>query len=87
MIRPYEIFMRSEVVDSLRHIRGNSRRHIAAFIDSLALNPFSEGDFTINDASDRKIHIKVLGQYAVIFWSDHPAKEIKIIDIRSADRA
>lgn len=87
MIRPYEIFLRSEAIDSLRGIRQTSRRQVAAFIDSLALDPFSEGDFTVKDASDRGIHIKVIGQYAVTFWADHPAKEIRIIDIRSADRA
>lgn len=87
MIRPYEIFLRSEAISSLRGIRTAPRRLVTGFIDSLALDPFSEGDYTVEDASGRGIHIKVLGQYAVTFWADHPAKEIRIIDIRGADRA
>jgi hypothetical protein len=33
------------------------------------------------------ICIKIVGSYAVTFWADHPAKEIMITDIRSADHA
>ena len=87
MIPPYEIFLRSEAIDSLRGIRPAARRLVTQFIDSLALDPFSEGDYSVKDDSGRDIHIKVVGEYAVTFWADHPAKEIKIIDIRSADRA
>jgi mRNA-degrading endonuclease RelE of RelBE toxin-antitoxin system len=87
MIPPYEIFLRSEAIDSLRGIRAAPRRLVSAFIDSLASDPFSEGDYAVKDASDRDIQIKVVGEYAVTFWTDQPAKEIKIIDIRSADRA
>jgi mRNA-degrading endonuclease RelE of RelBE toxin-antitoxin system len=87
MIQPYEIFLRSEAIDSLRGIRAAPRKLVSKFIDSLALDPFSEGDYSVRDASGRDIHFKVVGEYAVTFWTDHPAKEIKIIDIRSADRA
>jgi mRNA-degrading endonuclease RelE of RelBE toxin-antitoxin system len=87
MIPPYEIFLRSEVIDSLRGIRATPRKLVARFIDSLALDPFAEGDYVVKDSSDRDIHIKIVGEYAVTYWADHPVKEIKIIDIRSADRA
>jgi mRNA-degrading endonuclease RelE of RelBE toxin-antitoxin system len=87
MIPPYEIFLRSEAIDSLRRLRSSPRKRVSQFIDSLALDPFAEGDYALKDPSDRDIHIKVVGEYAVSFWTDHPAKEIKIIDIRSADRA
>lgn len=87
MIPPYEIFLRAEAVDSLRAMRGPARRQVAAYIDSLATNPFSEADYAMEDASGREIHIKILGQYAVTFWADHAVKEVKVIDIRQADRA
>lgn len=87
MSQPYEIFLRSEAVDSLRAIRPTTRKLVAAYLDSLASNPFSEGDYAVKDSSGREIQIKVIGEYAVTFWTDHAVKEIKIIDIRSADRA
>ncbi|MEO5913826.1 MAG: hypothetical protein ABIS50_06310 [Luteolibacter sp.] len=87
MIGPYEIFLRSEAIETLRGIRGTPRRLVTAFIDALAAEPFTEGDYSLPDATGRNLHIKVLGSYAVTFWADHPAREIKITDIRSADRA
>jgi hypothetical protein len=62
MIRPYEILLRSEAIDSLRGMRATPRRQVTAFIDSLALEPFSEGNYTVKDASGRGIQINVLGQ-------------------------
>ena len=87
MTEPYEIFLRSEAIKSLGEIRGTPRKAIAGFIDSLALDPSSTGDYTVEDATGRVICIKVLGTQAVTFWADHAVKEIKITDIRSADRA
>lgn len=87
MIPPYEIFLRSEAIVALRAIRPSARAVVSKFIDSLATEPFSEGDYSVKDHAGRDIHIKVVAEWAVTFWSDHPAKEIKIIDIRSADRA
>lgn len=87
MTPPYEIFLRAEAIDALNVIRAKPRKLVCQFIDSLALDPFSEGDYSVRDASSRDIHIKIVAEYAVTFWTDHPAKEIKVIDIRSADRA
>jgi hypothetical protein len=87
MMQPYEIFLRSEAIEVLRGIRANQRGTIVRFIDGLARDPFVTGDYTSEDSTGRIICIKVLGSYAVTFWADHPAREIKITDIRSADRA
>lgn len=83
----YEVFLRSEAIHALRMNRGKSRRQISAFIDSLAANPLSEGDYQVRDSSGREIQIKIISAYAITFWSDHPAREVKIIDIRKADQA
>lgn len=83
----YEIFLRTEAVEALRAIRGANRRQVAAFIDSLSANPSTEGDYQMRDSANRDIQIKVLGEFAVTFWTDHAVREIKIIDIRCADTA
>ena len=86
-MEPYDVFLRAEAIESLRGIRGTPRRVIAVFIDSLAADPSLSGDYSVQDSTGRVISIKVLGSYAVTFWADHPVREIKITDIRSADRA
>lgn len=83
---PYSVFLRLEAAEAIRTIRGAQRSRIVAFIDSLAKDPFQVGDYTEQDESDRNIEIQVIGQHAVIFWSDHAVKEVKVVDIRRADR-
>ena len=87
MIEPYHVFLRAEAIDALRGIRGRQRQRIAAFINALAFPPSTAGDYAIQDSSRRSICISIIGSYAVTFWADHPVKEIKITDIRRADRA
>ena len=86
MSEPYEVFLRSEAIEALSNIRGSSRRRIAAFIDSLKSNPFQLGDYPIQDNTGRGIYIKIVGAFAVTYWADHAVKEIRVTDIRSADR-
>jgi mRNA-degrading endonuclease RelE of RelBE toxin-antitoxin system len=83
---PYNIFLRLEAAEAIRVIRGAQRTRISAFIDLLANDPFQVGEYTERDESDRQIEIKVIGQYAIIFWSDHAVKKVKIVDIRRTDR-
>ena len=83
---PYKIFLRLEAAEAIRVVRGVQQTQISAFIDSLGTDPSQVGDYTERDESDRQIEIKVIGQYAITFWADHAVKEIKIADIRRADR-
>ncbi len=83
---PYKIFLRLEAAEAIRVVRGVQQTQISAFIDSLGNAPSQVGDCTERDESDRQIEIKVIGQYAITFWADHAVKEIKIADIRRADR-
>ena len=83
---PYKIFLRLEAAEAIRVVRGVQQTQISAFIDSLGNDPSQVGDCTERDESDRQIEIKVIGQYAITFWADHAVKEIKIADIRRADR-
>ena len=84
-MKPYEVFLRVEVMEVLRGIRPKQRANIGSFIDSLALHPFQRGDYSEEDKSQRQIEIKVIGQYAMTYWADHAVKEVKIVDIRRAD--
>ena len=83
---PYKIFLRLEAAEAIRVVRGVQQTQISAFIDSLGNDSSQVGDYTERDESDRQIEIKVIGQYAITFWADHAVKEIKVADIRKADR-
>jgi mRNA-degrading endonuclease RelE of RelBE toxin-antitoxin system len=87
MIEPYEVFLRAEAIQSLRSIPASARKRISSFIDLLSSDPALPGDYHITDSTGRIIEIKILGSHAITFWADHAAREIKITDIRSADRA
>jgi len=67
MIPPYEVFLRSEAIDSLRAVRINQRKFISKFIDSLAFDHFLEGDYAVKDSSGRNIQIKIVSEHAVTF--------------------
>ena len=86
-MEPYKVFLRLEAVEVLRAVRGPQKPRIVAFIDSLAHDPFQTGDYTERDETDREIEIKVIGQYAITFWPDHPLTEVKVVGIGRADRA
>jgi hypothetical protein len=48
--------------------------------------PFCRGDFSDQDASLRPRQIKIIGDHAITYWPDHPAKTVLIIDISLADQ-
>jgi len=82
---PYGIFMRLEAVSSFKITKGIQRQQISSFIDSLAGDPNRPGDYSEKDDSQRQMEIKVIGQSAITYWTDHAVREVKILDIRKAD--
>lgn len=82
---PYGIFMRLEAVNSFKITKGIQRQQISSFIDSLAGDPNRPGDYSEKDDSQRQMEIKVIGQSAITYWTDHAVREVEILDIRKAD--
>jgi hypothetical protein len=65
---------------------GIQRKLILGFVRSLANAPFTKGDFSERDDSGREVQVKVIGGYAVTYWSDHAVSEVKVTHIKPADR-
>jgi len=65
--------------------RGKQRRLIMDFIRSLEREPYVPGDCSDKDSSQRVRQIKIVGQFAITYWVDDPAKSVMIVDIRPAD--
>ena len=70
MVR-YAVYLHLELLE-IAPKRGAQTQKILRYIRSLAENPFVEGDFTDKDESLRQRQIKIIGDYAITFWVDHP---------------
>jgi len=74
MPAPYELFIRHEVYHELRAASRPSRNRILTFMESLPADPFQSGDYSEADETGRPCQVKIIGKYAMYFWTDHAAK-------------
>jgi hypothetical protein len=81
----YAIYLHFDLLQVMPK-RGAQQQKILHFIRSLAENPFAGGDFTDQDETRRTRQIKIIGDYAVTYWADHPAKTVMVVDICLADQ-
>ena len=82
----YEVYLRREVFEFLRQCRSGDRERLLTLLRKLGTDPYKQGDCTERDRTGRKIEVLVFRKYAVLYWADHAVKEIKVIEIRYADR-
>lgn len=61
--------------------RGRQREKVLRFIRTLSADPFQAGDFTDKDKSSQPRQTKIIGDYAVTFWTDHALKAVLVVDI------
>ena len=81
----YAIYLHFELLQVMPK-RGAQQQKILRFIQSLAENPLIEGDFTDQDETSRTRQIKIIGDHAITYWADHPAKTVMVVDICLADQ-
>ena len=84
-MRLYQVYINQEALASTPR-SGLQRRRVMDFINSLAANPFSVGDFSEKDDVGRDVQVKIVGRFAVTFWADHPVREVKVTHIKPADK-
>lgn len=82
----YEVDLRREAFDFLRQLRRDDREHVLGLLRRLGGDPFQSGDFSERDLSGRRLEGVIIHRCAVMFWADHAVKEVKVTDIRFADR-
>ena len=83
MVR-YTVYLHLELLEVVPK-RGAQQQKILRYIQSLAENPSAKGDFTDQDETFRTREIKIIGDYAITYWADHPAKIVMVVDIALAD--
>ena len=84
-MQPYKVLVTIEALQ-MKRPSGVERDRILSFLEALANNPDRPGDYTERDNSGRSVQIKIVGDYALTYWVDHPVKEVKVTKIEKADR-
>ncbi len=82
----YEVYLRREVFEFLRQRRNEERDLLLTLFRSLGKDPYRRGDFAEMDGTGRAIEVLVFRRYAILYWADHAAKELKVTEVRFADR-
>jgi mRNA-degrading endonuclease RelE of RelBE toxin-antitoxin system len=80
----YRVYLHLDLLEALPK-RSAQKRRVLDFIRSLEQDPSAPGDFTDKDATLRVRQIKIIGDYAITYWADHPVKAVMIVDIQRAD--
>ena len=81
----YEVFIRHEVYRLLQDASSRDQERVWDFVESLANDPFREGDATTPDEHGRIVQVKMLGRLVLFYWADHAAKEVRVVDLANAD--
>jgi hypothetical protein len=75
----YAVYVNWEIQARIKRVRGNVRVQIHRFLDTVGSDPFQEGDEQTK-IEGRDVEVKYLSGYKLLFWADHPVKEIKVIE-------
>jgi len=80
----YSVYVEARVAESIPQLKTAERERVLRFFHKLRTDPFLEGDYTEHDDIGRLLQVFVMGRHAVVFWTDHAVKEIKILDLKPA---
>ena len=81
----YDVYLHVDLLEVVPG-RGEQRRRIMSFVRSLAESPYTSGDFTDRDETQRTRQIKIIGDYAITYWVDDPVRAVLVVSVRLADR-
>lgn len=57
------------------------QRTLSDILFRLASFPNQQGDYLLSDGSGRDVQYIMIGNYVIGFWPDHPARELRIVEI------
>jgi hypothetical protein len=82
----YEVYLRTEAFEFLRHRHTDTRNRLLRLFHELSRDPYRRADFNERDQTGRDIQVLIFQHYAISYWADHAVKELKVIDVRYADK-
>ena len=57
------------------------QRELSDILFQLASFPSQQGDYQLSDERGREIQYLLVGNYVIGFWPDHPASELRIVEV------
>jgi len=82
----YTLFLRVEAGRAFQSLRGEERRRLEQFFDALQERPGQLGDAYLRDHGGRRVEVKYVGRFRVVYWVDHAVKEVKVLKLEPLTR-
>ncbi|HEY8933239.1 MAG TPA: hypothetical protein VIM44_08010 [Rariglobus sp.] len=79
--RAYAVIAPLSLYDTLRGLSRPRRRLIEDFLHRLARHPALRGDFEAPGEDNRVHQVKMIGDWLISYWIDHPAREIRVTSL------
>ncbi len=76
---PYEIVAALTRIAAFNTAAKRDRQALLLFFEKLARQPSLETEWTMIDRAGRTNFQIAVGRYLVTFWSDHAAREVRIV--------
>ena len=54
---------------------------IDRWVNQIERIPSTPGDYTEHDLDGRNLHVAVLHQVAIAYWTDHAVREVRVVSI------
>lgn len=81
----YGYALGEEAVHGFASLPPRQRAHLLRALDRLARRPNQPGDYQEAGASGRIYEVKLVDDRLLTWWTDHAAKEVRIVRIESVD--
>ncbi len=75
-----------EVLEFLRTRMTREQEDLVRRFREIAAAPANHSDFPKTDASGRRVEVHVFGKFAIKYWDDLAAMQVKRLDVHPADR-
>ena len=83
----YQLILSEEAARLFAQLSRPRQRQVGVVLDELKLHPFRQGDFRQRDPAGRTNEVILLGDWLVTYWTDHAAKEIRVVALEQADES
>jgi hypothetical protein len=82
-VKPGYAYVVSEsVIGVFTECKRRDREELLRIFQALTNSPFELGDYHQRTATGREIQVKRFGQWLVTYWSDHPASEVRVVEVQ-----
>jgi hypothetical protein len=72
--------------DILFALKSSDRVYLINAFREIAANPYRRPDFILRQSGERDLQVAKMGAWHITYWIDDFATEVRIHDIRRADR-